>query len=204
MRRRFLPLLLLVSLPLAAWGLAAFTLPRIPPPPGGILVAWLALLVASASLVMLRWEARAFGRVAAMEGPTVRAGRGGFEWEPAGQPLPHALRAIHIRHEWLDVDRGRHVQARIVFELPDAAPQEELRRATARALKAATSALPARGRVSARGDWQDVPGPMARVKVLLDVRGHGADVAWARAAAEAFEEEFSARLEKKGWETRRR
>lgn len=131
-----------------------------------------------------------------------RVTRDGFEWHPVGEPrigVRHAL--VHL---WWDPSRWPRVDVRLAFDVPDAVDPTSLERATRRGLRAATRALPGRGKVHARAAHRDDPGPTSLVRVRLAVRGMRVDPAWGRHAAEAFARAFSRELEKKGHDVTRR
>lgn len=166
-----------------------------PPGPLAAVVAFPAFLVLS-----FAWMSRRYWRrvVPAFDEEFPEVGRariapgGSFEWHPRGEPrigVRHGL-----VHSWWDAERGPRAFASVGFEVPDAVPAPLLRAATAAGLTAARRALPGRGKVRAKAAARDKEGPMGIVRVRLEVRGVGADAAWARAAAEGFARAFLAHL----------
>lgn len=125
----------------------------------------------------------------------VRPG-GSFEWHPQGETRIGVRHGI--THRWWDAERGARYDVRIEFEVPDAVPPDLLARATKRALRDATKALPARGKVRASAAHRDDPGPSGTVKVRIAVQGVGATPEWARLAAEHFARGFLATLKARG------
>lgn len=93
-------------------------------------------------------------------------------------------------------------EATLTFVIAADVGQKLLTDATERGLAAATAALPGRGRVRAQGSLGNVR-EGKRVRIDLDVRGEGADTAWALRAEAAFADAFLARLEAKGHSARR-
>lgn len=121
---------------------------------------------------------------------------GAFEWHPRGEPrtgIRHGL-----VHRWWDAERGARYDAHLAFDVPDDVAPDLLAKATKRALKAATRALPGRGKVRAKAAARDEPGPTSLVRVRLHVQGIGAERGWAREAAEAFAKSFLAALKRAG------
>lgn len=128
----------------------------------------------------------------------VEPGRGGFEWHPAGQPMPPGRTGAGLRHTWWDAERGGRAFALLEFGLPDGTPADLVDEAVVKALRKATSALPARGKARVRAALEDVPGPTSVVRVRLEAQGLGATPEWARLAADAFAREFARRLARRG------
>lgn len=188
------------SLPFAAWWVAARLgwLPDLP--------TWLVtgvLLALALSFAALRFSPGAIRATLPLLGrsskPTPIPPGGSFEWQPANAPTPYVYGGIGIRHAWLEPEAGRHVVARVDLDIPDAVPEALLKSATRQGLRAATRAIPGRGRIRARGALEDLPGPESRVRIHLDVEGPGASREWARAAANGFGEGFARSLAKSGY-----
>lgn len=185
-----------VALLAAGWQLGAKAVGPWRPLAGWIVaVPWFALLVLLALLPLTRVFYRRTGPAVwvGLEKPRAEIARDGtFTWNPAGQPLPFT-RGPAIHH-WWDLSTAPRAQVALAFEVQDEIPSRRLAKATAKALRSATAALPGRGKVRAKAAWRDLPGPHARVGVRLEVRGIGADESWARAASEAFAKRFRLEL----------
>ena len=124
----------------------------------------------------------------------LRAG-GSFTWEPPAAPPRFPTGGDLVRHRWWDADAAPRHHAVVEVEVPDAAVGRPLARATRRALRSASRALPGRGRVRASATVRDKAGPTSLVRARIEVRGVGADGAWAQAAARAFAERLRRELE---------
>lgn len=163
-------------------------------PPG-----WLAATgtVAVLALFAWGWYRFAFSRQPAPPQGVATARRdGSFEWRPANEPKPFVPGRSLVHRAW---EGGATVQADVVIEIPDETTERALKAALKRGLAAATDALPARGHVRVQGELRDVVGPTSRFRARLVVRGHGAQPAWARLAAEAFAAAFVHALARKGF-----
>lgn len=137
--------------------------------------------------------------------PRLRVARdGSFEWQPVGQPVPYAGYATRPPHRWWDAERGGAYTASVAFDVPDDVSPRDLRAATGAGLRAASAALPARGKVRASAAARDEPGPTSLVKVRLRVQGVGATSEWARVASEAFAARFHRALASHGHVVRQR
>jgi hypothetical protein len=175
---------------------------------GGIPPARIApalLVVAGASLLCwTRFSRVHWRRIGPALDPNAPSGRekpspsGAFTWTPVGQPVPYEGYATRLPHRWWDAERGPSVQTSVAFDVPDAVTARELHVATRTALRAATAALPGRGKVRASAAVRDVAGPTSLVRVRLQVRGVGATDAWAREASEAFARGFLLALDARG------
>lgn len=171
----------------------------LPPRSLGVVVAVVGLLVLAAT----QYSAASWRRIQPalreefpLDGRARVAPGGQFEWHPEGETrigIRHG-----ITHRWWDAERGPRYDVALAFDIPDEVPGALLAHATKRALRAATSALPGRGKARAKAAARDEPGPTSLVRVRIAVQGVGADAAWARVAAEHFARAFLATLKKGG------
>lgn len=169
----------------------------------------LLLVLGFAFLGLTRWSRRYWRRVVPVyDEEFPGAGRvhvradGSFDWRP---PATSQIGVRHgLVHRWWDAERGAKFSASIQFDIPDEVAPDVLARATTRSLKAATRALPARGKVRAKGAHRDEAGPTALVSVTLYVQGVGATPEWARLAAEEFARAFLRTLKSDGFLADRR
>lgn len=182
--------LLLVVLALGVLGVLAVLLR------GAVaVVAVVATLLVLVALRIVLWRIRLRAwRNYTPDAPAAQAGRlhlssrGASTWEPPASPPRYPTAGDLVRHRWWDPDGAPRHYAHVAIEVPDAAVGRPLHRATRRALRAASRALPGRGRVRASAAVKDKEGPASLVRVRIEVQGVGAQPQWAEAAARAFAE----------------
>ena len=102
-----------------------------------------------------------------------------------------------VRRWWQAPIEDTESEATLAFVVPREVPPRLLERATRRALRAASSAAPGRGKVRASGRVGPEGVTRLRVEVRLSVRGEGADKRWALLSEAAFADAFARTLTRK-------
>lgn len=170
----------------ALWVIAGSLVP-LPQP-----ALWLLGVIIIAALLLdpLVTAARVRATAALKPARVDRTADGAFEFHPANEPEPSlAVQATSGMHaEPAESHVTRTMRLALVV---GSASARDISRAIARGTRAATRALPGRGKVQAHAEERPGSGSRASLVVHIRVSGPGASNEWADAAEEAFRRELA-------------